>query len=227
MRREDTPENRESFHRPSPHVSGLHSRGYLPHLKREGGTYFVTFRLHGTLPREVLADLKRERDIILHQAEAAKRPLTRSEHEELFIWYANRVDRILDEGSHGHRWLAEPEIARLVTRALNYFNGKRYTLKAYVVMSNHVHAVVRPETSHTLSSTLHSWKSFTASEANQILNRVGERFWQKESFDHLCRDDDDLARCIRYTINNPVKANLCQTREEWPWSSASGPPKTV
>jgi putative transposase len=36
-------------------VAGLHSRGSLPHLKREGGTYFVTFRLADTLPKEVLA----------------------------------------------------------------------------------------------------------------------------------------------------------------------------
>src|SRR5215469_13937592 len=33
--------------------SGLHSRGVLPHLKSEGASYFVTFRLAGTLPRDV------------------------------------------------------------------------------------------------------------------------------------------------------------------------------
>ena len=68
-------------------VSGLHSRGVLPHLKREGGTYFVTFRQAGTLPKEVLLQLKQEREAILRQAEAAKRPLTWHEQEELFRWY--------------------------------------------------------------------------------------------------------------------------------------------
>ena len=38
-----------------PLLNGWHSRGYLPHLKREGATYFVTFRLADSLPRELLA----------------------------------------------------------------------------------------------------------------------------------------------------------------------------
>ncbi|MBI4327412.1 MAG: hypothetical protein HY674_19435, partial [Chloroflexi bacterium] len=67
--------------RPNHLVSGFHSRGVLPHLKREGGTYFVTFRQAGTLPKEVLLRLKQERDAILQQAEAAKRPLTWHEQE--------------------------------------------------------------------------------------------------------------------------------------------------
>src|SRR4051794_16950616 len=51
-------------------VSGFHFRGVLPHLKREGATYFVTFRLAGTLPREVLMRFKAERDSILKHAVA-------------------------------------------------------------------------------------------------------------------------------------------------------------
>jgi hypothetical protein len=33
---------------------GIHNRGYLPHVKREGAAYFVTFRLADSLPKEVL-----------------------------------------------------------------------------------------------------------------------------------------------------------------------------
>ena len=201
-------------------VAGFHSRGYLPHLKREGASYFVTFRLHGTLPGSLLLRLKQERENIIHQAEAAKRPLTRAEHDALFMWYVTKVDRILDEAQHGECFMARREIADLVAGALKYFESDRYHLHASVVMPNHVHAVVRPERNWTLSSILHSWKSYTSSEANKLLNRVGQRFWQKESFDHLCRDDDDRLRCIRYTLENPVKARLCKNREDWPWSSA-------
>jgi hypothetical protein len=60
----------------NPLVAGFHSRGALPHLKREGGTYFVAFRQAGSLPKEALLRFKQERDAILAQAEAAKRPLT-------------------------------------------------------------------------------------------------------------------------------------------------------
>ena len=38
----------------NPLRSGIHSRGYLPHVKREGAEYFVTFRLANSLPKDVL-----------------------------------------------------------------------------------------------------------------------------------------------------------------------------
>src|SRR5438093_12494491 len=41
--------------------SGIHSRGYLPHVKREGASYFVTFRLADSLPQEVLMKFQAER----------------------------------------------------------------------------------------------------------------------------------------------------------------------
>jgi hypothetical protein len=45
----------------NPLRSGIHSRGYLPHVKREGTRYFVTFRLADSLPREVLIKYQTER----------------------------------------------------------------------------------------------------------------------------------------------------------------------
>jgi hypothetical protein len=45
--------------KPADHLTaGFHSRDHLPHLKKEGGSYFVTFRLAGTLPANVLQKLK-------------------------------------------------------------------------------------------------------------------------------------------------------------------------
>ncbi len=200
-------------------TAGFHSRDHLPHLKKEGGSYFVTFRLAGTLPANVLQQLKQEREQILQHALTAKRPLAWQEQEELFRWYSNRVDAWLDAG-HGECFLRRPEIARLVADALRFFDGPRYELRAWVVMPNHVHVVVWPRPPETLSRVLHSWKSFTSKEANKLLARAGGTFWQSESYDHLIRDDDDHARCVAYTINNPVSAGLCARPEDWQWSSA-------
>lgn len=200
-------------------VSGVHSRGALPHLKRKGSSYFVTFRLNDTLPSEVLVKLKREREAMLYLATVENRPLTWREQKELFHWYAERVDAQLDAGL-GECWLRQPEVAELVGNALRYFEGDRYTLSAWVVMSNHVHVVMRPEPAHTLSEILKSWKGYTAVHANRLLGREGKVFWQKESYDHCCRDDEDLARCNAYTVMNPVTAGLCVRPEHWKWSSA-------
>jgi REP element-mobilizing transposase RayT len=202
-------------------VAGLHSRGVLPHLKREGGTYFVTFRQAGTLPKEVLLQFKQEREAILRQAEAAKHPLTWHEQEELFRWYSSRVDKHLDAG-HGVCHLRNPELAEIVAGAIQFFEGQRYELRAWMVMPNHVHAVVWPKPPNELSKILHSWKSFTAHEINKLLPEGMVPFWQSESYDHLVRDDDDLHRCCQYTLMNPVNAGLCARPEDWKWSSAQG-----
>lgn len=45
---------------PQPLRSGIHHRGYLPHVKREGAAYFVTFRLADSLPQEMLLEFKRQ-----------------------------------------------------------------------------------------------------------------------------------------------------------------------
>jgi REP element-mobilizing transposase RayT len=129
------------------------------------------------------------------------------------------VDGYLDRGQ-GECWLARPEIAGIVAGAIKFHSGERFDLHAWVVMPNHVHAVLRQRPGWTLSRVLQSWKGFSAREANRVLSRAGIPFWQSESYDHLIRDDDDLHRCCRYTILNPVNARLCQRPDDWKWGSA-------
>ena len=202
----------------NPLVNGFHFRGVLPHLKKEGGTYFVTFRQAGSLPREVVVRLKREREAIVQQAMAAKRPLTWHEQEELFRWYSSRVDKYLDDG-HGQCHFRDPAFAEIVSRAIQFFEKQRYELRAWVVMPNHVHTVVWPMPGYTLSKILHSWKSFTAHEISKRLGTKVLPFWQSESYEHLIRDDEDLHRCCHYILLNPVNAKLCSNPEQWKWSS--------
>jgi REP element-mobilizing transposase RayT len=203
-------------------VSGFHSRNVLPHLKKEGAAYFVTFRLAGTLPKEVLLKFKAEREVILADAMAAKRPLPWHEQEELFRWYSARVDKYLDAGS-GECWLKQPACAEIVAAAIRHHAGERFALYAWVIMPNHVHAVLRPMPGWTLSEILKSWKGFSAREINRKLKLTGKPLWQTESYDHLIRDADDLRRSCEYTINNPVTARLCTRPEDWKWSSAFVP----
>jgi hypothetical protein len=67
---------------------------------------------------------------------------------------------------------------------------------------------------------MHSLKRFTAREANRILGRTGQPFWQDESYDRLIRNEKEFERTLRYIETNPVKAGLAATPEEFPWSSA-------
>ena len=202
-------------------VDGYHDRNELPHLKRAGAAYFVTFRLAGTLPVRIIADLKAERARIIENSRGRHRPMSWHEQGRLFDWYSRQVDGLLDSGL-GHCWLAKPEIAQLVANSIRHFEGDRYDLSSWVLMPNHVHVVVRPREGYSLSQILHSWKGYSALQANRLLGRVGESFWQRESYDHVIREGEEMVRFNAYVEWNPVKAGLCGAPEEWKWSSAYG-----
>jgi REP element-mobilizing transposase RayT len=193
--------------------SGFHTRGYLPHLKVGGATYFVTFRLADSLPREILDRLDAWRADQLRRATGGEAVAL---DEQMSAW----IDEQLDRGS-GACWLRDERVAALVADALRHFDGERYRLPAGVVMPNHVHALVQPLPGFALEGILHSWKSFTAHAANKLLGRDGE-FWQRESYDHWVRDEAEAAHYRRYIEDNPVAARLCARADEWKWSSATG-----
>src|SRR5436305_6878626 len=79
-----------------------------------------------------------------------------------------RIDAYLDQGC-GACHLSDPRIASLVQNALLHFDGERYRLMAWVLMPNHIHLLAAPCYAHSLSNIMHSLKSYTAQEANNIL----------------------------------------------------------
>jgi REP element-mobilizing transposase RayT len=200
----------------NPTRAGIHSRGYLPHVKCEGASYFVTFRLVDSLPREVLLRFEME------QAELRRRLGTvaqRSDLEDAAREFQRKIERYLDKGA-GACYLRRDDIASMVAGALRHFHGRQYVLDDWVVMPNHVHAIIWPMANFTLSEILRGRKTYTSRQANRILGLTGKAFWQPESYDHWIRDDDEKARIRRYIRMNPVKAGLCKAPEEWKWSSA-------
>jgi REP element-mobilizing transposase RayT len=89
-------------------------------------------------------------------------------------------------------------------------------------MPNHVHVVhvvMTPRQDWSVSKTVFSWKSFTASRANALLGRHGT-FWQPDYFDRFIRNEQHFAAAVSYVEQNPVVAGLCSQPEEWPFSSA-------
>jgi len=195
---------------------------YLPHWTRDGSWYAVTFRLWDSLPQHVIESWLFERKNIVKTAEQMNRPLSEHEERRLAHLYSERVERYLDAG-HGCCYMNDDRVAGIVTKALHHFDGVRYSLAAWCVMPNHVHVVLNPFAGRTtptgmavpraeLPDILHSWKSFTAKEANKVLRRTGD-FWQAEYYDHLIRNEADFHHAVRYVLNNPIKAGL----KNWKW----------
>jgi len=179
---------------------GWYSRGYLPHFDSASLVQMITFRLADALPAHSLATLQQT----LPGGNEARR--------------RRRIEAYLDAG-FGSCSLRDPRIARLIEDALVHFDGVRYRLLGWVVMPNHVHVLAELVAGHRLPDIVHSWKSFTAKEANRTLGRNGH-FWQEEYFDRYIRDETHLARALDYIHENPVKAGLVSRSEDWPFGSA-------
>lgn len=181
-----------------------YQRGKLPHLVHENATYFVTFCLRGSTFRN-----NGSRQSNAHESDEAKR----GPDFESVVQMAEPIS------ATNPKLLEIPKLAALVESALLFFDDTRYLLHAWCVMPDHVHVIVQPQRTTSLSSILHSWKSFTAKQANQMLEQSGE-FWQSESFDHMIRNEETFERFVGYVEANPVQAGLCLENAEWPWSSA-------
>ena len=184
--------------KPQP-IKGWYSRGYLPHLDTPGLLQAVTFHLGDSLPKQALERL----DI-----ETADDPLGRR----------RTIERYLDAGS-GACWLSQPEIGRVVEDALLHFDGTRYRLLCWTLMPNRVHVLIETLAGHPLYRVVQGWKGYTALVANRLLGRSGP-FGAREYFDRYIRDDGHLAAVIRYIETNPVKAQLVEQPEDWPFGSA-------
>jgi REP element-mobilizing transposase RayT len=76
----------------------------------------------------------------------------------------------------------------LVAAAIMSFRARQYELAAYVVMDDHVHALVAPLPAYDLAGILHSWKSFTARQMQRKgkypLN-VGTRVWSIYPYEQI------------------------------------------
>jgi len=187
---------RENFGVKTPHflVATFHSRR-LPHLHSVGQPTFLTWRLDGSLP-------------------AGRSFPAAGSSGRAFL----AIDRVLDTASTGPLFLRMTEVARVVVDAIRYRDQQAYQLHAFVVMPNHVHILITPL--EEVSKVMHSLKRFTAREANLLLGRTGQPFWQDESYDRLVRDDSEFERIAGYIERNPVTAGLATMLEAFLWSSA-------
>ncbi len=181
-----------------PH-KGWHERGYLPHFDARAVVQMVTFRLADSLPRSVYEE-------ILSKAKDDLDRLT-------------QLDAMIDEG-RGACLLRLPEHAATVRDALQYFDGVRYRLLAWVIMPNHVHALIEQIEGFRLGDIVQAWKSFTAKEINKRRSEGGA-IWARDYFDRFIRDEPHLAAAILYIEENPVKAGLLARPQDWPYSSAA------
>ena len=183
---------------------GWYSRGYIPHFDAPELLQFITFRLHDSMPSDLIKQW---------QDELSTQPKQKRENE-----LRSRILKYIDN-AEGACYLRQPSIAEQMEQALLHGDGNNYHLLSWIVMPNHVHTLIEVTGKASLSSIVQSWKSYTAHQANKLLGRESP-FWYREYYDRFIRDREHYLNVISYIHHNPVKAGLCASPENWRWSSA-------
>ncbi|MCM2369473.1 transposase [Aporhodopirellula aestuarii] len=198
----------------------------LPHWFQIGAAMFITFRTGDSLPKEVLLRWQRELE---HWLKANELPLDLAvstavrkskDHHALLETLSDAQRREFKKLSdrffhrslnecHGKCLLRRPELAELVGNALLFYNDEKYDLDRFVVMPNHVHAMVQFRAGATLEVVSQSWMRYSARQIRAVTGDSGV-FWQPEPFDHIIRSPEKFEYLQRYIFDNPRKANLRQ-----------------
>jgi REP element-mobilizing transposase RayT len=80
----------------------------------------------------------------------------------------------------------------------------------FVVMPNHIHGIIvitAAESKQTLGSIVGSFKSSTSRLINALQKTKGNPVWQRNYYEHVIRDEEDLSRIRDYITNNPATWN--------------------
>ena len=119
----------------------------------------------------------------------------------------------------------------------------KFKLYGYVIIPDHVHLLIMPAEKMNISEAIHRIKgnfayqylitrnhkgSATRWGENVDSNRVADPLWvgglinpiwQKSFYDHIIRNDLDFEEKLNYIHGNPVKHNITDSLDNYPWSS--------
>lgn len=114
-----------------------------------------------------------------------------------------------------------PPARQVVFDACRFFDTQRYDLFCLVVMPDHVHMLMQPlpKTDReywSLSSILHSIKSYSAKQISTVMSHIGT-IWQPERYDRIIRNDQEFYDTWNYICQNPIKADLSTALNPYPF----------
>ena len=89
---------------------------------------------------------------------------------------------------------------------------------AYVLMTNHVHLLVTPDSADGISRLMQGIGRKYVKTINERHDRTGS-LWDGRYKSTLVDTDEYLLACYRYIELNPVRAGLVSNPDQYPWSS--------
>lgn len=132
---------------------------------------------------------------------------------------------------HRRRVLDHPrtrdELVSLMSAKLADYAG---ICSGFVIMPDHVHAMVWFAEPRVLSRFMKSWKQTSSLLLKRVLRGVAPRyaatipttepFWQPKYYPFNLYSDSKAREKLQYMHLNPVRAGLVERPADWKWSSA-------
>lgn len=121
-----------------------------------------------------------------------------------------------------------------VTQLIDAQQRFKFALVAWVIMPEHVHLLLQPDSGQTLSVSLSAikrpfavkvlrrWRALKAPILERLRDAdLNEHFWQAGGgYDRNIYSPTELDEKIRYIHANPVNRGLVPRPTDWGWSSA-------
>jgi putative transposase len=109
-------------------------------------------------------------------------------------------------------------VERVRTHLLRISSEETFDVTAYCFMPDHVHVLVTGTSEESdLRRYVSRWEQATG---YQYKGMTGGRLWQPGFYDHILRQEEDRRTVIRYLLNNPIRAGLVASLNDYPyWGS--------
>jgi REP-associated tyrosine transposase len=109
--------------------------------------------------------------------------------------------------------LTVPRLAQAILESAKFYETRmRWHITLFLLMPDHLHALLSFGRDKSMSEVIKGWKRFH--------KRVNYVMWQEGYFDHRLRADErgtQFSAKLNYIRRNPVAAGLCARVEDWPW----------
>ena len=137
------------------------------------------------------------------------------------------------------RVFTRPSFITPIIDSLNYYRYQ-YDCKliGYVIMPDHIHLLIWPAAEKVITDFMRDFKRFTSGritrqakvegkadwinnfeEAGTKTDRAEHKVWQDSFWEQTIYTEDFLRQKLNYIHLNPVRAELCASPEDYPYSS--------
>jgi len=145
--------------------------------------------------------------------------------------------RFVTFGTHRHlKLLTDERFCDYLVKAISQVRAAAgLRVLGYVIMPEHVHAVLLPPLSARLGPLVGEIKRLSArSILGQLRSSVPglvreltvfrngvkrTALWQRRCYDYNCRTESEMWKAVEYCHQNPMKEGLVENAAAWRWSS--------